>query len=317
MTANSQSRSVNQRPPSPTAQIPRQVIALASVMLAVCLWVYWPALTVMARVWVTDPQYSHGYLVPAFSLVLLWMRGGYLRLVHDWYCWYGVPVLAAAGFIRYLNSLTYNLDWIDGATFVLAIGGVVTCLGGLDAVRWAWPSVAFLLFMIPLPYRVEQAMAYPLQRIAAKSSAILMQTFGLPAVCEANVIQLHDIQLNIAEACSGLSMLLIFAALATAFAIVIRRPWPDKVVLVASAVPIAVIANIARITVTGVLHCWVNSSVADLVFHDLAGWLMMPFALGLLWLEVRFMSLVLVDPAPIAVAFPGRRGGPANVRSLR
>jgi exosortase/archaeosortase family protein len=90
-------------------------------------------------------------------------------------------------------------------------------------------------------------------------------------------------------------MLMIFIALAVGFAAVIRRPLLDRALLVASAVPIALAVNILRITATGVLHVRVGPRIADLVFHDLAGWLMMPVALGLLWLEMKFLSYVLID----------------------
>ena len=93
-------------------------------------------------------------------------------------------------------------------------------------------------------------------------------------------------------------MLLVFVAMATAIVLVIRRPLADKAVLLASAAPIAVLSNVARITVTGFLHEKVSSAVANAVFHDFAGWLMMPAALGLLWLELIYMRHLLLDPPP-------------------
>jgi exosortase/archaeosortase family protein len=94
-------------------------------------------------------------------------------------------------------------------------------------------------------------------------------------------------------------MLVIFFALATAAAVVVRRPWYERAALVASAVPIALVANVARITVTGVLHQTAGRETADRVFHDLAGWLMMPLALGLLWSELHLFARLIVD-APVA-----------------
>ena len=92
-------------------------------------------------------------------------------------------------------------------------------------------------------------------------------------------------------------MLIVFFALATAFVLVVRRPWPDKLLLLASAVPIALVSNIARITLTGVLfETGVSSEAAHAFFHDAAGWLMMPFALVLLWVELRLLSRLLIDP---------------------
>ena len=87
----------------------------------------------------------------------------------------------------------------------------------------------------------------------------------------------------------------IFFALSTAMIMVIQRSWLEKGIILASAVPIALIANITRITVTGILHKTVGRDLADLVFHDLAGWLMIVQALVLLWLELRLLSWVLIE----------------------
>jgi exosortase len=160
--------------------------------------------------------------------------------------------------------------------------------------------------MFPLPYRIERILGGELQALATQVSTGLLQVIGLPAVAEGNTILIDEIRLGVAEACSGLGMLLIFVALGFAFAAVVDRPLLDRAILVASTVPIAVIANVCRITVTGLLHVWVGSRLADLVFHDLAGWLMMPFALGLLWAEMKFLTYVLVEeqvPEAIEIAF--------------
>src|SRR5262249_44030448 len=92
--------------------------------------------------------------------------------------------------------------------------------------------------------------------------------------------------------------LVTFFALAAGVALVIRRPLADRLVIVASAVPVALLANVVRITVTGVLHQTAGSRVADLVFHDLAGWLMMPFALAVLAAELWCLSRLLVAQRP-------------------
>jgi exosortase/archaeosortase family protein len=109
----------------------------------------------------------------------------------------------------------------------------------------------------------------------------------------------------VAEACSGLGMLFTFLALATAVAFVIDRPPRDKIILVASALPIALLANVVRVTATGVLHVTAGDAAAKAFFHDLAGWVMMPLALGVLWLELVVLSRLFVAaerPAPVFAA---------------
>jgi exosortase len=155
--------------------------------------------------------------------------------------------------------------------------------------------------MVPLPFRVEGALSYPLQRVATKASTYALQTLGFPALAEGNVILLEDVEIGVVEACSGLSMLFTFFAMATGVVLVIRTPWLDKILIVASAIPIALLMNVIRITATGVLHETVGSRLANLVFHDLAGWLMMPMAVGVLWLELALLARLFVARAPKAI----------------
>jgi exosortase len=277
--------------------IPPALLAAVAALGALSLWMYWPTLTALAQRWASDPQYSHGWLVPAFAVAMLVMRRKQWADL-DWqFSWLGVVLLVGACLLRMLGAFLY-FDWLDAASLLVCLAGLCTLLGGIAALRWAWPAIAFLVFMIPLPYRVEMALAYPLRTVATHASNYVLQTIGLPALAEGHVIVLNDVRLGVAEACSGLSMLVIFLALATAVAIVVRRPLLERLVIVASAVPIAVIANVARITVTALMHEWVGREMADLVFHDLAGWLMMPFALVLLWAELWYLGRLFVAPAP-------------------
>jgi exosortase len=156
----------------------------------------------------------------------------------------------------------------------------------------------FLFFMLPLPYRLEVALAQPLQRLATEVSTYTLQTVGFPALSEGNIILLNDTEIGVVEACSGLSMLVGFFALSTGAALLIRRSLGEKIIITLSAVPIAIITNIIRITVTGIMHETLGSRLANLVFHDLAGWLMMPLALGFLWIELQVLSHLLVETVP-------------------
>ena len=136
------------------------------------------------------------------------------------------------------------------------------------------------------------------------------------AFSEGNVIQLNEARIGVVEACSGLSMLITFIALSTGMALVVKRPLLDKIVLVLSAIPVALVANIARITLTGILHEKVGGKVADHFYHDLAGWVMIPFALFLYWCVIWVFSHILVEveeaPVLVGVSASGARPSPAT-----
>jgi exosortase len=132
---------------------------------------------------------------------------------------------------------------------------------------------------------------------------------------EGYVIQLNDARIGVVEACSGLSMVITFVALSTAAAIVVKRPLLDRLVLVASSIPVALLANIIRITATGILHDTVGGHAADTFYHDLAGWIMIPLALALYWLEIWIISRILIETKQQAVPALAlvRAGGRAKV----
>ena len=176
-----------------------------------------------------------------------------------------------------------------------AVAGIFLLVGGWKALRWAGPAVAFLIFMFPLPGFLDTRLLAPLQKIATAASTYVLQTIGIPSYSEGNRIVIGEVQLGVVEACSGLRMLTIFVALAVAITLVTDRPMWERIVIVASAVPIALAVNIARITVTGILHLTTSSQLADMVFHDLAGWFMMPMALGLLYVEFQILSHLLIE----------------------
>ncbi len=286
------------------------LFALA-VVAAGLVWAHWPAMEEMAQRWARDPQYSHGYLVPFFALILLWLRRQGLAGISLRPTAWGFPLLAA-GIALQLAGAYFYFSWLEAVALLPCLAGAVLLVGGFGALRWAWPAIGFLAFMIPLPYRLEVALAGPLQRMAVLASTFFLQTLGLPALADGNVILLSEVEIGVVEACSGLRMLVVFFALSTALALIIRRPLWEKTLLVASAVPIALIVNVIRITATGVLHDQVNSEVANAFFHDFAGWLMMPLALGMLWVELQVLRRLFLEPSPVGpirlVLEPSRRG---------
>ena len=191
----------------------------------------------------------------------------------------------------------FCFTWIDAVALLPSLAAVALLVGGRAALRWSWPAIAFLFFMIPLPYQIEIALGRPLQRVATLGSAFMLQTLGQPAVAEGNTIMINDVKLGIVEACSGLRMLVTFFAFSTGVALLIRRPWLDKMCIVLSAIPIALLTNIIRITATGVMY-QMNAEFAHTFFHDLAGWFMMPVCLAFLGTELWILNRLISDVQP-------------------
>jgi exosortase len=280
------------------------------------VWAYWSTLTAMAEKWSTDAQYSHGFIVPAFAVFLLWHRRRMLSDALSPPSRWGLPLVASGLAVHFAGAYLY-FDSLSMVSLLVVLAGLFFTCGGGPMLRWALPSIAFLVFMLPLPFSVESALSHPLRRFATYLSTYTLQTIGFAAVSEGNVIILDNARIGVVEACNGLGMLVTFFAMTTAAVLVVRRTLLESLLVVASAIPIALIANVIRITVTGILHVEVGGQVADIVFHDLAGWLMMPVALCLLWVEFRVLAWVLIEPEPdglpvLGLGVPARPSGKAE-----
>ncbi len=259
--------------------------------------IYWPVLARLASRWSTDAQYSHGYLVPIFAALLVWFKRKELCALPLVASRLGLPWLLV-GAVLLVAGARFYFNWFEEISLIPTLSGLCLLLGGWQAFRRLWPAILFLLFMIPLPFRAEKALAEPLQAIATTASTYSLQTLGLPALQEGNVIVLNEARIGVVEACSGLSMMIVFFALAVGLVILVKRPALDKAVIVVSAAPIAIVANVIRIVVTGVLFETVGDEAANAFFHKFAGWLMMPLAFGLMWLELKLLSWLLIETMP-------------------
>jgi len=195
----------------------------------------------------------------------------------------------------------FYLDGLDALSLVFAAIGVSLLTAGWRLLHWGWPAIVFMLLMVPLPYQVDLVFTNPLLRVAVRTSTYTLQTLGLPAYAEGNIILIDDLKIGVLDACSGLGMLMTFIAISAAVAFTIQRPLIDRAIVLISAVPIGVLMNCLRITVTALLFRLVSGDAAQTFFHDLAGWFMMPLAFAVLWLELRLLSALFVQ---------AKRGGP-------
>ncbi len=281
--------------PNEDRGVTTRMILLWTALAGCAVWSVWsPTVTEWSLRWTEDPTYSHGFLVPLFSLGLLWWKRREIAAVRPRTSLWGVPLIAFGVVLHGVGSyLSYN--WLPGLALVLYFAGAALIAGGWPLLKCTWQAIGFLLFMVPLPYRLEVAMRGPLMQVATGASTFLLQLFGLPAIAKGFTIEVNEYQLGVAEACSGLKMLITFVALAVGLVIVIKRPLADKVVILMSAVPIAIVSNIVRITATGVLYVTMGPRTAEWVYHDVAGYLMMPLGIGLMWLLMKIMEYLFVE----------------------
>ena len=248
----------------------------------------------MSEHWINDPNYSHGFLVAPVALAIYWRRRSLPIVVTNrpWrlgWLFLGLVLVARGIFYEYGNL------WAESITLLPALACLALTYGGWSQLRRSWPAIAFLVFMLPLPARLNDLLAQPLQGLATRSSTALLNLTGLWVISEGNIIFVNESPLEVAQACNGLSMMMSLAAtVAAAVLLVPMSPW-KRVVAALSAAPIALICNIIRITATAWCYHLYGPKVGGPFAHDLAGWLMMPAALILVAIEMSLLSWMFME----------------------
>jgi exosortase len=280
----------------------RYWLAIGAVaLLAAFLWAYWPTLVEMVGQWRSQPDYSHGFLVVPLSLFFLWSRRGQFR--HQWLrpSLYGAALLLLASALRVVAGALY-LGPLDGWTIPLWIAGAVWLLCGWQCLKWSLPAIVFLWFMVPIPFSAESWLSVPLQAVATKLSTACLLMLGQPALAEGNTIWIGEHQLFIEEACSGLRIFVGIFALAFAFALFSHWSWWQKAMVLAAALPIAIVANVTRVVTTGLLYQLASGEAARHFSHDLSGLVMIPFAALLFWLFLIYLDRLFPEVESLSAA---------------
>jgi len=268
--------------------------------MAVLGWAYWPNLQYLYTVWDNEPNYSHGKLVIPIALVIFFQRLADAKVDWNesrgpWWSWVVLGAIVAARGIAYERGS----QWLETATVVPAVASLIFTLGGWPLLRRGWPAAIFLVFMLNLPTALNNMVAMPLQRIATVGSVFVMQLTGLWAIAVGNLIALrtpHGTKmLEVATACNGLSMLMTLAATVTATVMLIPLAIWKRIVVLLSAIPIALLSNIVRIVATGWCYYYIRGERAKEMAHDYSGYLMMPLALILVGIEILILSWLEAD----------------------
>lgn len=269
-------------------------LALAAACLALGVWAYLPTLRELVLTWDRVPDYSHGFLVIPLAILFLWIRRSTFPGIAASSPTLGLFLLAMSLGLRFVGN-RFHFTFMDGWSLVPWTAAIVAVLGGWPLLKWSLPSVGFLIFMIPLPFRVEGELSGPLQRIATRLSTTALQLLGQPAFAQGNVILMGDDRLEVAQACSGLRLFMSIVALTYAYLAMMRGPWWEKVMLALACIPIAIISNSARIVATGLLYRLTDNEWMRHLAHDSAGWAMILFACSLLGLLLGYLRILFVE----------------------
>lgn len=275
----------------------------AGIVAALLLLVYWGNIRVnLIGRWLTDGNWSHGWLIPLFSLYFLSIRKEEFSRCRVRPSYVGAAILALSLAVYFVSAWRLRMGYPESLSMVGAIFGVTLLLGGWAVIRLAAFPILFLLFAIPLPQSIYVQLTMPLRMLASTVAAVVMPIFAPGLHTESQAVVIDYVMpgappnsLNVEEACSGMRLMMAFVALGVAMAYVQKRPQWQRVVMVLSCIPVAVFCNSIRVTTTGLFHVYGHPDLARGTPHQLLGMATLGIALGLFALTGYVLSHLFIE----------------------
>jgi exosortase len=265
------------RPRAAARPLPWGAIAWFSALL---IAVYFPILTKLVSQWTTDDDVGHGFFVPLVALYIAWQRRQEVLRTELRPAWWGIAVIAWGALQAYIGMLGAEL-FLQRSAFLISLLGLLLVLGGTDLVRALLFPLLLLPFMIPIPAVIYNQITFPLQLFASQVAEFALDSMGIPVFRDGNILELASQPLSVAEACSGIRSLLTLTFLSLVYAYFFDSKVWMRWVLLIGTVPIAIIANAGRVTLTGYLS-ETDPQLARGAFHTLEGWVIFVIAFAML-----------------------------------
>lgn len=238
------------------------------VLLALSL--YAPLAPALVREWAQFQHLSHGFAVPLIASYLVWCRREHLREVRPEPSLWGLPLLVVG-----LGALVVGVhgeeSFIARISLPVTLLGLTLFLAGPTAAGYLWIGIAYLIFMIPLPWTTFKLLAYSSRVFDADVSAVALDWLGVPVYQEGVFLHLAAVTLEVADGCSGVQSISALLALGVAYVSVVRRPTAIRVGLVVMTLPLAVASNIIRIVTIAVGVHYFGVWILQSVYHTFAG----------------------------------------------
>ncbi|MBX9604825.1 MAG: VPLPA-CTERM-specific exosortase XrtD [Gammaproteobacteria bacterium] len=279
-----------------------RALLAAALALGLLGFLFRDGIAELLHLWETKEEYSHAYLLPALSLFLFWQKKNEL-LARPWRgSWAAVGLCAAGLLVFFVGQLSAIFAVIHYALFITA-AGVVLAYAGTRNLRYLWAGLVLLLFTVPFPQFLYQAMSTKLQLLSSELGVAVIRALGVSVYLEGNVIDLGSFKLQVIEACNGLRYLFPLASFGFLCAYLYRGPFWHKVVIFVSVAPITVFMNSLRIGIIGItVERW-GQAMAEGFLHDFEGWAIFMACLAVLFAEIAILSRLQRPPASFSDSF--------------
>jgi exosortase D (VPLPA-CTERM-specific) len=265
----------------------------------------------LLRLWGAKEEYSHAYLIPFISLFLAWQKKNELAELEWSGSWIGF-LLCVVGVGTFFAGSLSTIYAVVHYALIITLAGAVIGTTGRPSLRYLWPALVYLIFMIPLPQFLYQALSNKLQLLSSELGVAVIRLFGIGVFLEGNVIDLGTYKLQVVEACNGLRYLFPLLSFGFLCAYFYRGPFWHRVVVMVSTVPITVFMNSFRIGVIGYTVDRWGQEMADGFLHDFEGWAIFMACLAVLFGEIWILSRLQRPPRAFADAFYVEMPAPGN-----
>jgi len=264
--------------PAEKRDLPWAAIAWFGLLLVAT---YYPVLRHLVWQWLNDEDVGHGFFVPLVSGYIIWQRRAELMAI-DWKpAWWGLGLMVWGGVQAYIGLLGAEL-FLQRTAFLISLVGLLLVLGGTRLVKELAFPLLLLPFMIPIPTVVYNRITFPLQLFASQVAEMALGVINIPVLREGNVLELASQKLSVAEACSGIRSLLSLSFLSLVYAYFFDSKVWMRWALFIGVLPIAIVANAGRVTITGILSEY-NTELARGFFHEVEGFIIFAIAFAMLF----------------------------------
>jgi exosortase len=252
-------------------------LAWFGALLALC---YWPVIVSLVSQWNTDEDMGHGFFVPILAAYIAWQSREEFLAAPAKQSWWGFALVIYAGIQLLIATMGAEL-FLARTAIIFSLIGSIWFVNGTKRLRVLAFPLFLLFFMVPIPAIVYNRITFPLQLVASRAAEWGLMTIGIPVFREGNVLELAGQKLSVVEACSGIRSLLTLSFLSLVYGYFFEKRIWMKVLLFFATVPIAILANAARVTLTGVLSEY-KPELAHGFFHSASGWVIFMVALVIL-----------------------------------
>ena len=266
----------------------------AGFLLMVFVWSYWFNIKDLWNIWQRSDEYSSGLLVPFLAVYVLWSRREQIASCSIKPSLWGLPLFLAAQAVKFFG-LFFMYGSMERLSVVVSITALVLLLFGCELFRKVLTTLLFLCLMLPLPRSIHSSIVLPLQGWSTSSAVFCLEMMGYDVVRQGNIIDINGATVAVAEACNGLRMIMAFFVVGGFIILLSKRVWWEKVVILVSSLPVALLCNTIRLAITAVAFTVLKGERWEKIFHDFGGYAMMPLAIGIIvfefWLLARIVTV--------------------------